>query len=54
MNLTNKTIIFVAHRLTIAQRVDRILTMKNGQIIEDGSHQELLASDGFYASLFNN
>ncbi len=54
MNLTNKTIIFVAHRLTIAQRVDRILTMQNGQIIEDGSHQELLSSDGFYASLFNN
>lgn len=54
MKLTNKTIIFVAHRLTIAQRVDRILTMKNGQIIEDGSHQELLASDAFYASLFND
>lgn len=54
MQLTDKTIIFVAHRLTIAQRVNRILTMQSGQIIEDGSHQELLSANGFYASLFNN
>lgn len=54
MALKDKTIIFVAHRLTIAQRVDRILTMKNGKIIEDGSHESLLRTDGFYASLFNN
>lgn len=53
MKLTDKTIIFVAHRLTIAQRVDRILTMKKGKIIEDGSHEQLLASNGFYASLYN-
>lgn len=54
MQLTDKTIIFVAHRLTIAQRVNRILTMQSGQIIEDGSHQELLSANGFYASLFND
>ena len=54
MQLTDKTIIFVAHRLTISQRVDRILTMKNGKIIEDGSHDALLKSGGFYASLFNH
>lgn len=54
MKLTNKTILFVAHRLSISQRVDRILTMQEGQIIEDGSHTELLALNGFYASLFND
>lgn len=54
MKLTDKTIIFVAHRLTISQRVDRILTMQNGKIIEDGSHSTLLKSGGFYASLFNH
>ena len=53
MILKDKTIIFVAHRLTISQRVDRILTMQNGKIIEDGSHNKLLQSGGFYASLFN-
>jgi ABC-type bacteriocin/lantibiotic exporter with double-glycine peptidase domain len=54
MTLSDKTIIFVAHRLTIAQRVNRIVAMDAGHIIEDGTHSELLAADGFYASLFNN
>lgn len=54
MQLTEKTIIFVAHRLTISQRVDRILTMQNGKIIEDGTHNNLLNNAGFYASLFNH
>ncbi|WLC60205.1 peptide cleavage/export ABC transporter (plasmid) [Leuconostoc carnosum] len=54
MQLTEKTIIFVAHRLTISQRVDRILTMQNGKIIEDGTHNTLLNAGGFYASLFNH
>lgn len=54
MQLTEKTIIFVAHRLTISQRVDRILTMKSGKIIEDGTHNALINAGGFYASLFNH
>ena len=54
MQLRDKTIIFVAHRLTIAQRVDRILAMQAGEIIEDGSHKQLLDDNGFYASLFND
>lgn len=54
MQLTDKTIIFVAHRLTISQRVDRILTMQSGKIIEDGTHNTLLNAGGFYASLFNH
>ena len=54
MTLKDKTIIFVAHRLTISQRVDRVIAMQSGKIIEDGSHGELLARPGFYASLFND
>ncbi|UUE16908.1 ATP-binding cassette domain-containing protein (plasmid) [Leuconostoc mesenteroides] len=52
IQLEDKTIIFVAHRLSIAQKVDRILTMKNGEIVEDGSHKELIIRDGFYSSLY--
>lgn len=54
MSLTDKTIIFVAHRLTISQSVQRIIAMQSGKIIEDGSHDQLLAQAGFYASLFND
>jgi len=54
MKLTDKTIIFVAHRLTVSQKVQRIIAMQSGKIIEDGSHDELLEQAGFYASLFND
>lgn len=54
MSLTDKTIIFVAHRLTISKSVQRIIAMQSGKIIEDGSHDELMAQEGFYASLFND
>jgi ABC-type bacteriocin transporter len=51
--LENKTIIFVAHRLTIAERVERVLVMQNGQIVEDGTHESLLSRQGAYADLIN-
>jgi len=54
MKLTDKTIIFVAHRLSISKRVDRIITMQNGHVIEDGSHVTLLSQNGFYASLYQD
>ena len=53
MAMTNKTIIFVAHRLSIAQRTDWIIVMDQGRIVEKGSHKELLANKGFYYKLFN-
>ncbi|MCT3301690.1 peptide ABC transporter ATP-binding protein [Lactiplantibacillus pentosus] len=53
LKLTNTTIIFVAHRLTIAERVDRILVMENGEIIENGTHHDLLQNKGLYAQLNN-
>ncbi|EFQ57155.1 peptide cleavage/export ABC transporter [Streptococcus downei] len=53
MAMTDKTIIFVAHRLSIAQRTERIIVMDQGKIVETGSHKELLANKGFYYTLFN-
>lgn len=53
MAMTDKTVIFVAHRLSIAQRTDRIIVMDQGKIVEEGSHKELLANKGFYYTLFN-
>ena len=44
----------VAHRLSTIQNADVILVMKDGHIIEQGSHGELLAQKGFYAELYNS
>ena len=52
MQLTYKTIIFVAHRLSIAKQVDRVLVLDKGKLIEEGSHQELINKQGFYYHLF--
>ena len=53
LSLTDKTIIFVAHRLSIAERTNRIIVLEQGKIIEVGSHQELIQAQGFYHHLFN-
>lgn len=53
MHLEDKTLIFVAHRLKISQRVNRVVVMQDGKIIENGSHSDLIEKNGFYASLFN-
>ena len=51
MTMTDKTIIFVAHRLTISERTDQVVVLDQGRIIEQGSHAELLAKGGFYYQL---
>ncbi|MBJ8326063.1 peptide cleavage/export ABC transporter [Streptococcus pacificus] len=53
MSMTDKTIVFVAHRLSISERTNQIIVLDQGKIIESGSHQELIAKGGFYHNLFN-
>lgn len=50
----NRTTIVIAHRLSTIQKMDRIIVMDKGQIIEDGSHSELLQKNGHYAELWNS
>lgn len=51
--MAGKTVIAIAHRLSTIAQMDRLLVMQNGQIIEDGSHAELLARGGLYAELWS-
>lgn len=50
--LTHRTAIIIAHRLSTIRDVDRILVLKRGQLVESGSHDQLLAQNGLYASLY--
>lgn len=53
VNIKNRSIIIVSHRLSSALFVDRIIVMENGRIIEQGVHSELIKRNGKYAYLFN-
>ena len=50
--MADRTAIIIAHRLSTIRNVDRILVLKRGQLVESGSHQELLQQEGLYASLY--
>jgi ATP-binding cassette subfamily B protein len=50
--MKGRTSVVIAHRLSTVAQLDRIIVLKNGRIAEDGSHQELLALGGEYASLW--
>lgn len=49
----NKTVIFISHRLSTAKLADRIYMLENGQIVESGSHKELMELNGKYAVMYN-
>ena len=52
--MKGRTSFIVAHRLSTIREADVILVMKDGNIIEQGNHEELLAANGFYAELYNS
>ena len=52
--MKGKTSFVIAHRLSTIKSADLILVMKNGTIIENGTHKELLAGDTFYSDLYNS
>lgn len=52
--MEGRTTFIVAHRLSTIQNADLILVMKEGKVIEQGNHEELLAREGFYAELYNS
>ena len=51
--LAGRTAIIIAHRLSTIRSVDRILVLKQGRLVESGSHEQLLQQNGLYASLYN-
>ena len=51
--MEGRTSFVIAHRLSTIRNADRILVMNQGDIIEQGTHQELLEAKGFYADMYN-
>jgi ATP-binding cassette subfamily B multidrug efflux pump len=52
--MQNRTSFIIAHRLSTIRNANLILVMRDGDIVEQGSHVELLARGGFYANLYNS
>ena len=51
--MQGRTVIAIAHRLSTLAKMDRIVVIDNGVLVEEGSHQELLAKRGLYYRLWN-
>jgi len=52
--MENRTVVAIAHRLSTLRAMDRIIVMDEGKIVEDGTHAELIARNGIYATLWNH
>ena len=52
--MKGRTSFVIAHRLSTIRNADCILCMNNGDIVEQGTHDELMAKNGFYANLYNS
>ena len=50
--MENKTVIAIAHRLSTIAQMDRLIVLNEGEIVESGSHEALLAKNGLYAKLW--
>src|SRR6185436_3487563 len=52
--MEGKTVVAIAHRLSTLRAMDRIIVMDGGQVVEDGSHEELIKLGGIYAELWGH
>ena len=52
--MEGKTVIAIAHRLSTIAAMDRLIVIDNGEIVEQGSHQELIDHQGIYAQLWSH
>ena len=52
--MQGRTSFIIAHRLSTNKNADTIIVMDSGHIVEQGSHDELMAKNGFYADLYNS
>ena len=50
---TDKTVIFISHRLSTTRIADRIIMLENGRVVEEGTHDELLELNGKYAQMWH-